>query len=118
MGSIVTESILTSIKELHGVSEDDPSFDKPLIIHINSALMLVRRLGVGPAVGFFIDGPDQKWVDYIPNDRIILEAVKSFVYVKVRLIFDPPASPTVVEALKSSADEYACAIRDWAEENL
>lgn len=114
MGNI--ESILTSIKKLHGISAEDTSFDSDIIIHINSAFMILKRLGVGPSTGFYIEDETTKWTDYV-NDRFIVEAIKSFVYIKVKLVFDPPASPTVIEALKSSADEYACTIRDWLEEN-
>lgn len=114
MGNI--ESILRSIAKLNGVSEDDTSFDTDIIIHINSAFMILNQLGVGPSEGFFIDDDTLKWTDYVPN-RFIAEAIKSFVYIKVRLIFDPPASPTVVEALTSSADEYKWRIVLWAEQH-
>ena len=110
------ESILTSIKKLHGISQDDTSFDTDMIIHINSALMKLTQLGAGPAEGFYIDDDIPTWTDFIPN-RFVAEAVKSFVYVKVRLIFDPPASPTVVEALKSSADEDQWRIIQWVEDH-
>lgn len=108
------ESILTSIKKLHGIEEDDTSFDPDIIIHINSALMILNQLGVGPSDGFYIEDKTLKWTDYVPN-RFIAEAVKTFVYIKVRLVFDPPASPTVVAALEKSADENAWRITDWVE---
>ena len=114
MGNIV--SILDSIKKLHGVGIDDVSFDTDIIIHINSALMILNQLGVGPSEGFYIDDATKNWSDYVPN-QFIAESIKSFVYIKVRLIFDPPSSSVIVDALKSAADEYACRIRDWAEEN-
>jgi len=110
------ESILTSIKKANGVSEDDTSFDTDIIMHINSALMILSQLGVGPSQGFYIDDEVPKWTDYEPN-RFVAESIKSFVYIKVRLVFDPPSSPTVVQALKDSADEYACRIVMWAEEH-
>ena len=110
------ESILNSIKKLHGIEPEDVNFDTDIIIHINRALMILNQLGIGPSEGFFIDDETTKWTDYVPN-RMIAETVKSFVYVKVRLIFDPPASPTVVDALKSSAAEDEWRIAQWAEEN-
>lgn len=114
MGNI--DSILTSIKKLHGISEEDTSFDTDIIIHINSALMILNQLGVGPLPGFYIEDKTTTWEDYVP-DRFIVESVKSFIYIKVRLVFDPPASPTVVDALTSSAEEYKWYIREWAERN-
>lgn len=109
-----TNSILNSIKKLHGISPDDQSFDTDIIIHINSELMALTQIGVGPSNGFYIHDASSVWDDFIP-DRGIVEAVKSYVYVKVRLVFDPPASPTVVEALKSSANEYVWRISHWVE---
>jgi hypothetical protein len=111
-----TESILNSIKKLHGISAADTSFDPDIIIHINSALMVLNQIGVGPSNGFFIGDSTTTWHDYVPDD-IIVEAVKTFVYIKVRLVFDPPASPTVVEALRESAREYEWRINHWAEQN-
>lgn len=100
-------SILDSIKKMHGISPEDTSFDHDLIIHINSALKKLRRLGVGPSTGFYIEDSSTTWEDLIP-DRDLAELVKSFVYIKVKLVFDPPASPTVVDALNAAArdDEW------------
>lgn len=110
------DSILNSIKKLHGISPEDTSFDTDIIIHINSALMILNDLGVGPAGGFFITNSTLTWYDYVPN-KVIAESIKSYVYIKVRLVFDPPASPTVVDALRSSAQEYECRILRWAEQS-
>lgn len=110
------ESILNSIKKLHGISPEDTSFDIDITLHINSALMILNQLGVGPTAGFYIEDASTTWDEYI-SDRLIVEPIKSFIYIKVRLIFDPPASATVVEALKSSADEYQWRIVQWAEQN-
>jgi len=113
----IAESILNSIKKLHGISADDTSFDTDIIIHINSALMILNQLGVGPAAGFYIDDYLTTWDQYVSN-KFITKAIKSFVYIKVRLVFDPPASPTVVEALRESAKEYEWRIVQWAEQNI
>ena len=110
------DSILISIKKLHGISANDTSFDPDMIIHINSALMALSQLGVGPSRGYYIQDESSLWSDYISDD-IIAEAVKSFVYVKVRLVFDPPSSPTVKEALKNAVDEYTWRITQWADNN-
>lgn len=109
-------SILNSIKKLHGISPADTGFDTDIIIHINSALMILNQLGIGPYEGFYIEDATKKWDDYVPN-KIIAEAIKSFIYIKVRLVFDPPNSPTVKAALESSAKEYEWRIAQWAEQN-
>lgn len=110
------ESILDSIKKMHGISPDDTSFDTDMVIHINSAFMKVTKLGAGPRVGFVIKDKTKLWSDF-SDDEILVSAVQSFVYIKVRLVFDPPASPTIVDALQASAEEDAWQIRDWVESN-
>ena len=110
-----TDSILNSIKKLHGISEDDISFDIDIIIHINSALMILNQLGIGPVKGFYIQDDSAIWADYVP-DKFVSEVIKTFIYIKVRLVFDPPASPTVIEALKASANEYEWRIAQLAEQ--
>lgn len=99
------DSILTSIKKLLGISEEDEHFDTDIIIHINSVLMILNQLGVGPAKGFSISGKSEKWSDFIPTDSSI-EAVKSYVYLKVRLMFDPPTSSAAIESINKLIAEY------------
>ena len=99
------DSILTSIKKLLGISEDVDNFDTDIIIHINSVLMILNQLGVGPAEGFSISDKTEKWIDFIPNDSSI-EAVKSYVYLKVRLMFDPPTSAAAIESINKLISEY------------
>ena len=82
------ESILTSIKKLLGVHEDNTDFDVDLIMHINSVFMVLTQLGVGPAEGFYIEGETEEWVDFIP-DLTKLQAVKTYVFLKVKIVFDP-----------------------------
>lgn len=81
------ESILTSIKKLLGITENYTHFDADLIMHINSVFMTLTQLGVGPSEGFYIEDDSAEWVDFIP-DLNKLQAVKTYVYLKVRLIFD------------------------------
>lgn len=83
------ESILTSIKKLLGIAEEYEQFDADLIMHINSVLMILAQMGVGPSYGFIISGKKERWCEFMqvcPR----LEAVKSYVYLKVKLLFDPP----------------------------
>ena len=83
------ESILTSIKKLLGITEEYDQFDPDIIMHINSVFMILTQLGVGPAEGFSIEDDTAVWTDFI-QDVKKLESVKTYVYLKVKLAFDPP----------------------------
>ena len=98
------ESILTSIKKLLGITEEYEHFDSDLIMHINSAFSILAQLGVGPPEGFMIKDKDAKWVDFIPEDPK-LESIKSYVYLKVRLLFDTPLSSAVIESMNRMIGE-------------
>lgn len=82
------ESILTSIKKMLGLAEDYKQFDADIIIHINSVFTTLTQLGVGPSTGFYIEDNIAEWTDFIP-DMSKLHAVKTYVYLKVRILFDP-----------------------------
>lgn len=100
------ESILTSTKKLLGIEADYTHFDTDIIIHINTTLMTLTQIGVGPAGGFAISGAYEKWSDFLPEaDLIKLQAVKTYLYLKVKLVFDPPLSSSVMEAMNRKADE-------------
>ena len=98
------DSILTSIKKLLGITEEYENFDQDIIMHINSAFMILNQLGVGPKSGFSINDKSSTWDEFIP-ERSNLEAVKTYVHLKVKLMFDPPLSSTVIEAIKSQINE-------------
>lgn len=98
------ESILTSIKKLLGVTEEYEHFDPDIIMHINSVLMILTQLGVGPSEGFVIEDETALWSDFIP-DSVNLEAVKSYVHLKVKLLFDPPSSGVVTESMNRMIGE-------------
>ena len=98
------DSILTSIKKLLGITEKYENFDQDIIMHINSAFMILNQLGVGPKSGFSINDKSSTWDEFIPESSN-LEAVKTYVHLKVKLMFDPPLSSTVIEAIKSQINE-------------
>ena len=98
------ESILTSIKKMLGISEEYTQFDPDLIMHINSALTVVNQLGIGPPEGFLIFDSSALWSDFVTGSNI--ELVKSYVYLKVKLIFDPPSSSAVIEAINKQITEF------------
>ena len=98
------ESILTSIKKLLGITEEYEQFDQDIIIHINSVFSILTQLGVGPERGFSIKDEQSVWTDFI-NDDLRLTAVKSYVYLKVKLLFDPPLSSAVIESTNRMISE-------------
>ncbi|MCM1579486.1 MAG: hypothetical protein NC078_11875 [Ruminococcus sp.] len=96
------ESILTSVKKILGITEEYEHFDNDLIIFINSALMAAAQIGGGKE-DFAIKGKDETWEDFSGNP--VNEAVKGYVGLKVRMMFDPPASSAVAEAINKSIAE-------------
>ena len=99
------ESILTSIKKLLGIAEDDDSFDTDVIMHINSTFMVLTQLGVGPPEGFMIEDESATWADFIP-DGVSLEAIKSYIYLRVKMIFDVNTTPSaVIDAMNRTINE-------------
>ncbi len=98
------DSILTSVKALLGITEEHEYFDSTLIIHINSVLASLTQLGVGSKNGFSIKDKSSVWSDFLSDDKT-LEFVKSFVYLKVRLLFDPPQSSSVISAVERQVSE-------------
>lgn len=109
------ESILASIKKLLGIAEDYTQFDQDVIMHINTVLMTLTQLGVGSEEGFSIDDESETWTDFIGED-VKIEGVKTFVYLKVRLLFDPPLSSALIESINRQASELEWRIREQAEE--
>lgn len=97
-------SILTSIKKLLGIAEDYEHFDTDIIIHINSALSILTQIGIGPPEGFAIKDKTEVWTDFV-EDLSCVEFVKTYVYLKVRMIFDPPASSAVMESMNRMISE-------------
>ena len=100
----MVDSILTSIKGLVGVTPSDTNFDNEIVIHINSALMVLQQLGVGPSNGFYISSDEDLWNDLLV-DRKDLEAVKTYIYLKVKLVFDPPQNSFLVDSIKNMITE-------------
>ena len=100
----MNESILTSIKKMLGITEEYTHFDQDIIIHINTVLMILHQLGVGPESGFVITDSYETWGDFLADNKDI-EAVKTYVYLKVRLLFDPPLSSAVTESINRSINE-------------
>lgn len=100
----MTTSILTSIKKILGIGETDTSFDTDVIIHINSVFSTLNQLGLGPEEGFMIEDATATWDAFLGSDPR-LSAVKTYVYLRVRLLFDPPSTSYLIEAMQSQSKE-------------
>lgn len=82
----------------------DTFFDADLITHINSVISILTQLGVGPSEGFTIEGPNETWSQFIGDDPK-LSSVRTYIFTKTKLMFDPPASGTISDAMKTIANE-------------
>ena len=91
-------SILTSIKKMLGIAEDYTHFDMDIIMHINSVLMILQQIGIGPVEGYSISDSTPTWNDFVPEEKH-LEAIKTYMYLKVKLLFDPPLGSAVTESI-------------------
>lgn len=99
------DSILTSVKKLLGIAEEYTQFDTDIIIHINSVFMTLHELGVGPIDGFAIDNEYAVWTDFIPDNILLLNAVKSYMYLKVKMLFDPSLTSSITDLMKEEIRE-------------
>ena len=102
----ISESILTSIKKLLGIDENYTHFDADIVMHMNSVFSILTQMGVGPANGFSISGKDETWSAFITDKPNIFSLVKSYVYMKVRLLFDPPLSSAAIESINRQISEF------------
>ena len=98
------DSILTSIKKLLGITEEYEHFDADIIMHINSVFMILTQLGVGPSEGFSIKDKSTTWNEFVSDNQ--LESVKSYMHMKVKLMFDPPLSSAVMECMNRMISEF------------
>ena len=113
------ESILTSIKKLLGISEEYTHFDSDIIMHINSVFMTLTQLGVGPPEGISIEDDSATWSDFIAEkSNVKPNAIASYVYLKVRLLFDPPTNSAVIESVNRIINEFEWRVNVAAESPL
>lgn len=109
------ESILGSIRKLLGMDDSYKAFDTDLILHINTVFSNLTQMGVGPEDGFEITGDTETWDSYTPrNPNARIGQIKTYVYFKVRIAFDPPASSVLMESLNNLAKELE--VRLYTEE--
>ena len=109
------ESILTSIKKQLGYEADETGFDDEIITHINTVLMDLRQLGVGPSEGFEIEDETSTWQDFIPNTTKF-NAVKTYIYMRVKLIFDSSTmSSSLIESYNRQIEKLEWRLNHAAE---
>ena len=109
------ESILTSIKKLLGITEENDHFDVDIIMHINTVFMALHQMGVGPSKVFSISDKYSTWDDFIPEDDENFGPVKSYMFMKVKLLFDPPLSSTTLSSYERLITEFEWRIHVAAE---
>lgn len=112
----LSESILTSIKKLLGPEEEETHFDPDLVIHINSVFSDLRQMGVGPSEGFAITDATAVWSDFIPEANLPkFASVKSYVYFRVKLMFDPPMNSSHLASIERQIREFEWRLNHTAE---
>lgn len=104
----MNESILTSIKQMiGGLDEENDQFDTDIITHINTTLMSLTQMGVGPSEGFSIKDSTSTWSDFLLNNERKFEAVKTYVYLNVKILFDSASlSSATMDAYNRKMAEY------------
>ena len=98
-------SILTSTKKILGLAADYAAFDLDIITHINSAFSTLAQLGIGPNTGYMIEDAEDEWSDFLEDDNPQYNAVKSYLYLKVRQLFDPPTTSYLITATEKQIQE-------------
>lgn len=100
----LSESILNSIKKMLGPTGEYTHFDPDIIMHINSAFMILNQMGVGPDKAYSISDEMATWSDFMPDEKLF-HSVKSYIYLKVKMVFDPPSSSSILQSMKEEIKE-------------
>lgn len=109
------ESVLTSTKKVLGLAKEYTAFDEDILMHINSAFSVLQQLGVGPDEGIFVEDDGNTW-DEITSDLNALHMVRSYIFLKVQLLFDPPNTSFVLDAKQNQIKEMEwriSTVREW-----
>lgn len=110
----MSESILESTKKVLGIDPDYDVFDMDVMMHINSAFSTLNQLGLGPEEGYMVQERGDEWGDFL-NDDMRLNSVKTYVYLKVRILFDPPTTSFVLTAMQEQIKELEWRISTYRE---
>lgn len=101
----ITNSIMLTVKKMLGIAEEYHAFDLDIITNINAVFLTLNQLGVGPKYPFAITGPETQWEDFLGEYSQILQGIQTYIYMRVRLMFDPPTNSFLVDSLKKHIDE-------------
>lgn len=101
----MSSSILNTTKKNLGIAEDYTAFDVDVMTHINGVFLILNQLGIGPAEGFTVTDATTTWEDFIGTNKKF-QAIQPYMYLKVRLAFDPPQTSFAIDAMKELAEEY------------
>lgn len=108
------DSILNCVKGMLGIDKSCDVYDKDLVIHINGVFLTLYQIGVGKSPSR-IDDEFQEWSIIFSDNLDLIDLIKDYTYMKVRIIFDPPSSSFVLDSLKKQMDEYEWRIQIQAE---
>ena len=111
----MNDSIVVTIKKMLGLDDEYTPFDVDVIIHINAALMTLAQMGVGPKEGYEVSDYDQTWSEFLGENYNKLGAVKTYVYLQVKMLFDPPTNSFVMDAMKKQSEEILFRLNVQAE---
>lgn len=114
-GDIMDESILDSIKQLLGIAKEDDAFDNDILVNINSVFSTLYQLGVGTKEHYFVTNGEETWIAIFAEEQDLIDFIKLYTYMKVRVIFDPPTSSFVLESLNKQIQEIEWRITVQAE---
>ena len=109
------DSILDSIKKILGLGSDYTAFDTDVIIHINTVFSTLSQLGIGPVEGFMIEDKSSTWDEFIVDEDMNLNAIKTYIYLRVRLLFDPPATSFAIAAMENQVRELEWRLNTYRE---
>lgn len=112
----MSSSILLSTKKILGIDASYTAFDVDIITHINSVFTTLNQLGLGPVEGFMIEDETDLWEDY--TDDVNLNSIKSYMYLRVRLLFDPPSTSYLITSMKEQVLELEWRLNLHREFNL
>lgn len=101
----MNDSVLDSVKKIIGISASNTDFDQDLIIHLNTVLFILSQMGIVKTDNFEVTDNTSKWSDILSSDQFNLFAVKSWTALKVRMLFDPPTSSILAEAINTNLKE-------------
>lgn len=99
------DNILASVKKIIGVAPNHNTFDDDLMLHINTIFTVLTQLGIGPSDGFILSDKNQTWSEFISPEFKEFNSVKTYMGLRVKLLFDPPLSSVVTDAVNRSISE-------------